>query len=201
VDTDIVEFSAYIFDLDGTLAYTMPAHFLAWRAVTQKYGLEFTEDRFYAWGGRPSDRIFEMLSQEQGVPVDVAVAAVEKEEAFLEYLSEVTRIGPVVEVVEKFHGQVPMAVATGAMRWVMDQILDQIGMTSYFPVKITSEDTTRHKPFPDVFLEAARQLNVSPDTCCLYEHADLGIEAAKAAGMQVVDVRQFHTPRRITSVS
>jgi len=194
-----MQFEAYIFDLDGTLADTMPAHFLAWKKVTDKYGLDFSEDRFYAWGGRPSERILEMLSEEQGITLDVDVVAVEKEEAFVELISEIQRIPSVTDVVLEHHNKVPMAVATGAMRWVMDRILGQIEMAQYFQVSVTSEDTERHKPFPDVFLEASERLSVDPTKCCVYEDADLGIEAAKAAGMHVIDVRQFHTPRRITS--
>ncbi len=57
-----------IFDCDGTLADTMPLHWEAWQAVTEKYGLEFPEAPFYAIGGVPSRDIFQMLSDEQGVP-------------------------------------------------------------------------------------------------------------------------------------
>lgn len=193
-----MQFQGYIFDLDGTLADTMPAHYLAWRHVGDQYGLEFPEDRFYSLGGVPTARIFEMLSKEQGIPLDAAHAAQQKEEAFVGYLGQVEAIEPVVDVVRRYHGKIPLAVATGAMRWVMEQILGQLELTPYFQAFVASEDTQRHKPFPDVFLEAARQLGVSPETCCVYEDADLGIEAALAAGMQVVDVRTVHTPRRIT---
>jgi HAD superfamily hydrolase (TIGR01509 family) len=54
---------------------------------------------------------------------------------------------------------------------------------------VASEDTTRHKPEPDVFLEAARRLGVAPEKCIVYEDADLGIEAARRAGMRFIDVR------------
>ena len=56
-----------------------------------------------------------------------------------------------------------------------------------------------HKPEPDVFLEAARRLGVLPAECRVYEDSDLGIEAARRAGMEWVDVRDWHTPRRITA--
>jgi HAD superfamily hydrolase (TIGR01509 family) len=91
-----------------------------------------------------------------------------------------------------------MAVASGGMRHVILKQLTQIGCVDWFDAIVTAEDTERHKPHPDVFLEAARRLHVSPEHCRVYEDADLGVEAARRAGMQVVDVRAIHTPRRIT---
>ncbi|MFI4874952.1 MAG: HAD family hydrolase [Blastopirellula sp. JB062] len=191
-------FNALIFDLDGTLADTMPAHYVAWRATMEKYGISFDEDRFYSLGGRPSERIVELLAEEQGIELDAHAVAIEKEEAFLLEMREVAPIEPVVEVVREYHGKIPMAVATGAMRYVAKLILSHIGLTEHFDACVTSEDTARHKPHPDVFLEAARQLNVEPEKCRVYEDADLGVEAGRRAGMEVVDVRNFFTPRRIT---
>jgi HAD superfamily hydrolase (TIGR01509 family) len=67
--------------------------------------------------------------------------------------------------------------------------LRQIGILDWFSVIVTAEDTVKHKPEPDVFLEAARRLNVKPGDCTVYEDTDLGIEAARRAGMAWVDVR------------
>ncbi|TWT30040.1 HAD family hydrolase [Blastopirellula retiformator] len=191
-------FDALIFDLDGTLADTMPAHYVAWRSTMEKYGITFDEDRFYALGGKPSDKIVELLAGEQGIALDPHTVAIEKEEAFLLEISNVAPIEATVELVYEYRGRIPMAVATGAMRYVADLILGHIGLSNHFDACVTSEDTARHKPYPDVFLEAAKQLNVEPEHCRVYEDADLGVEAARRAGMEVVDVRNFFTPRRIT---
>jgi HAD superfamily hydrolase (TIGR01509 family) len=56
---------------------------------------------------------------------------------------------------------------------------------------VTSEDVTKHKPAPDIFLEAARRLKVPPEQCRAYEDTDLGLQAVRAAGMQAVDVREL----------
>jgi len=192
-------FDAIIFDCDGTLADTMPAHYVAWRATMSRYGIDFSEDRFYAMAGRPTDRIIQILAAEQGVVVDVAQAAREKEEAFLEALGEVLPVEPVTEVVRRSRGKLPIAVATGAIRPVLEKTLLQIGLDGWFDAIVTAEDTERHKPEPDVFLEAARRLGVAPERCQVYEDSDFGVEAARRAGMQWVDIREFYTPRRITS--
>src|SRR6185437_4939555 len=87
-----------IFDLDGTLADTMPVHFRAWQLVAPRFGLVFPEPRFYALGGVPTHRIAATLIAEQGlVGVDPAEVTAAKERAFLERRHE---IGPVPAVVE-----------------------------------------------------------------------------------------------------
>ena len=63
---------------------------------------------------------------------------------------------------------------------------------------VTAEDTARHKPEPDVFLEAARRLDVRPEICTVYEDTDLGLEAARRAGMRGVDVRPLYAQKRLT---
>jgi HAD superfamily hydrolase (TIGR01509 family) len=82
-----------------------------------------------------------------------------------------------------------MAVASGSHRRLVQLTLAQVGIADWFPVVVSAEDTTRHKPEPDVFLEAARRLGVGPERCVVYEDADLGIEAARRAGMRFVDIR------------
>ncbi len=67
--------------------------------------------------------------------------------------------------------------------------LEALGITDWFGAIVAAEDTARHKPEPDVFLEAARRLNADPATCTVYEDTDIGLEAARRAGMRAVDVR------------
>ena len=84
-----------------------------------------------------------------------------------------------------------MAVASGGHRHMVEMTLRQIGILDWFSVVIAAEDTARHKPEPDVFLEAARRLGVAPGLCTVYEDTDLGVEAARRAGMGWVDVRSL----------
>ena len=190
--------SALIFDCDGTLTDSMPLHFICWRQTMLAHGLEFSEDRFYALGGMPTSKIIAMLSQEQGVPVDVDSVAMQKEQAFIDRLHTLEPIPQIVEIARQARGKLPMAVASGGYRDIIHQQLEVIGCGGWFDTVVSAEDTQRHKPEPDVFLEAARRLNVPPHLCTVYEDADLGVEAARRAGMQCVDVREVHRPRRIT---
>jgi HAD superfamily hydrolase (TIGR01509 family) len=180
---------ALIFDCDGTLADTMPAHYRAWVAVLEPHGIPFPEERFYALGGTPTREIVRILAADAGKTVDVPSMVRAKEDAFLVQIAEVVPIPRVVEIARAGRGVLPMAVASGGQRRIVERTLGQIGVLDWFGALVTAEDTVRHKPDPDLFLEAARRLGVAPETCTVYEDADLGIEAARRAGMKFVDVR------------
>jgi HAD superfamily hydrolase (TIGR01509 family) len=181
--------SALIFDCDGTLADTMPAHYHAWIEILQPFGVSFPEDRFYAMGGMPTGAILEKLLGEKGRTADVALLTHQKEQAFIRRMGAIRPIEKVVEIARQGRGRLPMAVASGGHRHMVEKTLRQIGILDWFPVIVAAEDTTRHKPEPDVFLEAARRLGAEPGECTVYEDTDLGLEAARRAGMRWVDVR------------
>jgi len=179
-----------IFDCDGTLADTMPAHYLAWTAMLGRHGIPFPETRFYELGGVPTAQIIRILAEETGVPVtDVDAMVAEKEAAFLTHLPAVRPLAAVVAAAAAFRGRLPMAVASGGYRDTVTRTLDQIGIRDWFDALVTAEDTARHKPEPDVFLEAARRLGVAAAACVVFEDTDIGLEAARRAGMASVDVR------------
>lgn len=182
-----------IFDCDGTLADTMPLHWRAWQVIAARHRFHFPEDRFYSLGGVPSRDILKILSQEQGVPLDHLAVAREKEAEYLPLVAQVEPINAVVGIARENFGRIPMAVATGGTRKVIEQVLNHLGIQHLFQALVTSEDVTRQKPAPDIFLEAARRIGVPPQFCRAYEDTDLGMQAIRAAGMEAVDVRQMLT--------
>lgn len=190
---------ALIFDFDGTLADTMPVHYRAWEKVLGGVGIPFSEERFYQLGGMPTAKIIRLLSDETGIPVadaDIPAMTHAKESTFLEFLSHVTRLDPVVNVAAAHRGRLPMAVATGGYRAVIQKTLEFVALHDWFDAMVCAEDTPRHKPEPDVFLEAARRLGVSDFArCVVFEDTDIGLEAARRAGMTGVDVRDWLPPR------
>jgi beta-phosphoglucomutase-like phosphatase (HAD superfamily) len=183
---------AFIFDLDGTLADTMPSHYQAWSRIAARHGLTFPEARFYALGGVPTAKIAAMLISEAGLPLDPLVVSREKEEAYFAGLTGgvgVVAIEPVLALARQHRGEGPMAVASGGVRRIVIRTLEALGILDWFAAVVAAEDTTRHKPDPDVFLEAARRLDADPASCTVYEDTDIGLEAARRAGMRGVDVR------------
>jgi beta-phosphoglucomutase-like phosphatase (HAD superfamily) len=178
-----------IFDCDGTLADTMPLHWRAWQVIAARHRLHLPEDRFYALGGVPSREIVKLLSAEQGLGLDHLAVAREKEAEYLPLIAQVEPINAVVGVARASFGKLPMAVASGSTRRVIEQVLERLDIRHLFQVLVTSEDVARQKPAPDIFLEAARRIGVPPQSCRAYEDSDLGMQAIRAAGMEAVDVR------------
>jgi beta-phosphoglucomutase-like phosphatase (HAD superfamily) len=115
----------------------------------------------------------------------------DKELRYLELLTEVRPIATVVAIAHRFRGELPMAVASGGEGWVVRRTLAAIGVEDWFDTVVGAEDTERHKPEPDVFLEAARRIDVEPSRCVVFEDSDLGLLAAARAGMTGVDVRAW----------
>jgi HAD superfamily hydrolase (TIGR01509 family) len=179
-----------IFDCDGTLADTMPAHYQAWTAMLGRRGIPFPESRFYELGGVPTAQIIRILAVEHGVAVpDVDAMVREKEQGFLAHLDAVAHIEPVVAIAASYRGKLPLAVASGGYRDTITRTLDRLAIRHWFDALVTAEDTPRHKPEPDVFLEAARRLGAAAAGCVVFEDTDIGLEAARRAGMHGVDVR------------
>jgi beta-phosphoglucomutase-like phosphatase (HAD superfamily) len=182
---------ALIFDCDGTLADSMPVHYRAWAKTMASHGIDFTEKRFYELAGWPADKIAAQLSQETGRPLDALAVAQEKDREFLRQIHLVGPNEPVVEVARRHRGVLPMAVGSGTVREIVEKELAALGILDWFDAIVCAEDVERHKPEPDVFLAAARLLGVSPADCVVYEDGDPGLEAARRAGMQSVDVRKM----------
>jgi beta-phosphoglucomutase-like phosphatase (HAD superfamily) len=82
----------------------------------------------------------------------------------------------------------PLAVASSANRPLIEFVLELTGMAGLFRATVSSEEVPRGKPAPDVYLEAARRLDIAPERCVAVEDSTNGIQAARAAGMRVIAV-------------
>lgn len=182
-------FGGLIFDCDGTLADTMPNHYRAWAAALCASGAEFTEQRFYEMAGMPSADIIRALNREGGYTLDVDLTHDDKERRYVELLHTVTEIEAVADVARAYKGRVPMAVASSGIRAVVEQTLTATGLLPLFDAIVTGDEVAQGKPAPDIFLLAAERLGLPPGECIVYEDGDVGLEAARRAGMRAVDVR------------
>ena len=183
-------FEAIIFDLDGTLVDSMPLHFKAWCHALGKQGHPevFSEDVFYAMGGRPTRDIVKDINGDNNLNLDAEEVIYAKKKFLLSHLDEIELIPEVVAVIEENRGKVPLAIATGSSREVAEKILQQLGVSDWFAEVVTSNDVENGKPAPDIFLEAAARLEIDPKKCLVYEDGRAGIVAAREAGMEVVVV-------------
>jgi HAD superfamily hydrolase (TIGR01509 family) len=183
-------FKAYLFDCDGTIADSMPLHYMAWSKVLLDWGCEFGEDLFYSWGGMPVREIVATLNQKYGLEMPVDYVARRKEQFYLEILPQLKAVPEVLEHIEISYGQIPFAVVSGSTRDSVVASLDALGILDKFDTLVCAGEYTRSKPDPEPFLIAAERLGVAPADCLVFEDTDLGIQAATAAGMASVKIAQ-----------
>ena len=179
---------AYLFDLDGTVADSMPLHFIAWTKAVLEHGGQFPEPLFYEMGGIPLHRTVELLNERFGSAMHPPTVVSRKEALYLDMLAELKPVASVLAVIEANHGRLPYAIVSGSPRASIDATLSVLGLHHYFPIIVGAEDYTRGKPDPEPFLTAARLLGVVPERCLVFEDADAGIASAAAAGMEYVRV-------------
>lgn len=190
LDIPAGDYAGYIFDLDGTLVDTMPLHYRAWDEAMRRAGMpgQLDLELFYSLGGVPTRRVAELLGEHYRLDLNADNVFHEKEELFLEMVHEATLIEPVVAFAREVASTHPLAIASGGPRPVVSHSLQVLGLTELFPVVVTSDDVTHGKPSPDMFLLAARQMGVAPERCLVFEDAEPGMQAARAAGMALVRV-------------
>jgi beta-phosphoglucomutase family hydrolase len=177
-------FDAYLFDCDGTIVDSMPLHYKAWKQILGEWNCEFSEERFYGWGGMPIVEIISTLNREYGLSMPVETLAARKERLYFELLPELRPVPEVVEHVLAMHGKIPFAVVSGSTRDSVVASLTTLRLLDRFDALVCAGEYRNSKPHPEAFLLAAEKLGVHPNTCLVFEDTDMGIEAATAAGMK-----------------
>ncbi len=185
-------FSAYLFDLDGTVADTMPLHYQSWTQAVVEQGGTFPEDLFYNWGGIPILRTVELLNERFGYSMSPSAVTHRKEELYLAMLSGIRPVTSVLTVMEAEHGRMPFAIVSGSPHTSIRRTLSAQGLLKKFEVLVGAEDYAHGKPHPESFLTAAKRLGVPPAECLVFEDADACIASAEAAGMAWVRIPHTH---------
>jgi beta-phosphoglucomutase family hydrolase len=182
------EFKAYLFDCDGTVADSMPLHFIAWKKALGEWGCDFDEDLFYSWGGLSVAKIISLLNEMRGLNMPVAEVEHRKESLYYELLPQLTAVPEVLEHIEDKYGQIPFAVVSGSTRESVTASLTALHLLDRFEALVCAGEYKKGKPDPEIFLLAAERLGVAPQDCLVFEDAELGIQGATAAGMASVRV-------------
>jgi HAD superfamily hydrolase (TIGR01509 family) len=183
-------FKAYLFDCDGTIADSMPLHYVAWKRILGEWGCDFDEQTFYAWGGMPVTEIIAALNVRDGLAMPVEEVQRRKEALYFEILPELKAVPEVLEHIELSHGHIPFAVVSGSTRESVTKSLETLGILDKFETLVCAGDYERSKPDPQPFLIAAERLGVAPEDCLVFEDTEMGIQSATAAGMASVKIMQ-----------
>ena len=189
-----MQYKAVIFDLDGVLVFTDKYHYLAWKKLADKLGIEFTEkdnDRLRGVSREESlDIILEKYRGEPISPEKKKEYLEEKNNTYRESLGEMNR-GDVSDQVRQTLKKLKDAgyrLAIGSSSKNTAYILERCELTDCFEAVSDGTMITRSKPDPEVFLKAAELLSENPADCLVVEDADAGVTAAHAAGMDVAAI-------------
>jgi HAD superfamily hydrolase (TIGR01549 family) len=184
-------FSALIFDCDGTLVDSAAAHLLSIQEALKPLGLTMTEEWYQTRHGLGPDPLIDEYEAAFGVqPIDRVALYERNNAAFQAAIPLIEEVGFVADIARTWHGKVPMAVASNGVRENVEATLVGAKLRPLFDYVVTADDVERGKPEPDVYLEAARRMQVDPARCVVFEDSDEGLEAAHRAGMRGIDIRK-----------
>lgn len=180
----IYNYEAFIFDLDGTLINSMPYHVQAWVQVCREHGYELDPAVIYKMGGLANAEVVRLLMTMGLECDDVDAFVTRKFNLYLENIDKVEAFPAVADMLKTAHARaIKVAVGTGSQRANVETVLKNLGLYSSIDALVTSEDVVKHKPDPETFLVCAGKLGVEPRKCLVFEDAPLGVQAAKAADM------------------
>jgi HAD superfamily hydrolase (TIGR01509 family) len=185
-------FAAYLFDCDGTIADSMPLHYVAWKKALSEWNCEFDEEIFYAWGGMPVAEIISTLNEKHGLNMPVEAVSRRKEGFYFELLPQLKPVPEVLEHINAEHGRLPFAVVSGSTRESVVASLTALNLLDRFDTLVCAGDYEKSKPDPEAFLLAATRLGVAPEACLVFEDTEMGVQAATTAGMAAVRIPQPH---------
>ena len=187
-----VDFDGYIFDHDGTLSLSMHVHFDGWIESFKKNGgnFIFTREIAQSYAGVGMHDTVRILNQRFGCDMDPKKVVTDQEAYFFNHIERVKPYDPVINFARecKAKGK-PISVASGGVKKTVIATMNAIGITELFETIVTQDDVKNSKPSPDLFLLAAEEMGVDPTKCLVFEDSQLGIEAAKNAGMNSVLVQ------------
>jgi HAD superfamily hydrolase (TIGR01509 family) len=182
-----VSVAAVVFDLDGVLIDSEQVWDDARRELVAERGGTWTDDATRAMMGMSSLEWSRYMHDELGLdlePEAISAAVVEKLEQL--YRRELPLLPGAREAVRALAARWPLGLASSSNREIIDLVLELAGLTDAFAVTVSSEEVARGKPAPDVYLEAARRLDVAPEGCAAIEDSTNGLRSAAAARMIVI---------------
>lgn len=201
---------AVIFDFDGIIVDTEPLHHRAFCRVLEPLNLPLSWGRYYEHYLGFDDRdVLRTRFTEEGIRLEEDMMRRlidEKAKAFLHIIHHegVQAFPGVVELVTSLHGNIPLAIASGALASDIEPILDMLGLSRCFAERVTADQVHVSKPDPESYREAFARLRAAhpervndPASCLAIEDTPAGVQAAKGAGLRVLAVRNTYEPEAL----
>ena len=181
----------FIFDLDGVITDTAEYHYRAWKRLADELGIPFTREENEALRGIPRRESLLLMLKGRSYPEDVLTELMERKNGYyLEFIREISPRDLLPGARELLHEirAAGLKVALGSASKNAREVIERLGITDLFDAIADGYSVTRQKPAPDLFLHAARLLDLPPTACVVVEDAAAGVEAALAGGFYVVGI-------------
>lgn len=183
---DLSKYKGLIFDMDGTLIDSMPAHVKAWQQTCELFEIPFDEAWFYSLGGMPTIKTAQAINHRYRQNFDTNRLATTKGD-FFEALDDKGSVIPATyELLLEHKDSKRIAVGTGCRQEHALPLLTESNILPLLDTLVTADDDEKHKPYPDTFLKAAKRVGLEPHDCVVFEDTELGRKAALAAGMDCI---------------
>lgn len=182
---------AVIFDWDGTIADTKKAVIQSFQKVLTQAGCNVTDEFILRLMGIGTKKTIIEAFKKCKKRLDVSTLeklAEEKVTIQAELTNDVRFIDGAIELLELLHGKTKIALATMSSRRVVDKILSEKKIKTYFDVVVTADEVNKPKPNPEIFLSVAKKLGVDQKDCVVIEDSIFGVRAAKKAKMTCIAV-------------
>lgn len=189
----LTDIKGALFDLDGVIVDTARYHYLAWKRLAGELGFEFTEEHNERLKGVSRMRSLEILLEVGGLAFDEEKKlelAKKKNDWYVEYIQKIDE-SELLKGAKEYILQLRekgIKVALGSASKNAPMILDNLKIAGLFDAVIDGNKVSKAKPDPEVFLLGAKELNLAPSDCVVFEDAEAGVAAAKQAGMKVVGI-------------
>jgi len=182
-----------IFDLDGLLADTEKLHLSAYKTVFSELGFELS-DQEYSNHWIRSGKGIDAFVAKKNLAVDPDFVRREKAHLYKKLVSSSAKPMPGArELLCSLKGKKTMALATSSYPKDANEVLKALDFEDFFSYVAAKSSVERVKPYPDIFLHVAKEINTLPENCLVMEDAEKGILAADAAGMKSIAVPNKHT--------
>lgn len=188
--SELKRYKGLVFDMDGTLIDSMRFHVLAWIETAAEFGVSIEESWLYAHGGVPSQVLAGLICEKFGINADLRELTAQKTAAFVRHIPEISiypRMRILLDTAKAL--RIPMAIATGTLKSNVEKVFPATGLGAYIDKWVCSQDVTKHKPDPEIFVTAAERIGINPSDCLGFEDAPLGFKSALAAGMDCCVVK------------
>lgn len=188
-----MKIQAAIFDLDGVIVDTAKYHYIAWKALAQKLGFDFTEKDNERLKGVSRLTSLDILLEVGGISLPEAQKLALANEKNARYVSYIEKMNPgeILPGVQVFLNEMRAAgikTAIGSASKNAPMILERLKLASFFDAVIDGNLVSKAKPDPEVFVKGAEALGVSPANCVVFEDAAAGVEAAHNGGMACIGI-------------